>query len=293
MANQNTPNNKKPNGKLIAIICAAVFAVGGITTGVVLFLNGKKAPEPEESSIVETAAPTEAPTEPETEPETEAPTEKPELTERAKELLAQNPDTVGWITVEGTKVDNPVVQCGDNEYYLDHSFEREPFRAGTVFMDYRDVFGAEEDKQSENIILYGHNMANNTMFGSLRRYRQDPSYYKEAPFVTLESNYRVYDYVIFGLVITEGSAEASWRYWDMENLSMRSQFDAYVATVRKKNMADIPVDVTFGDKLLTLSTCYSDKDDSRFLVIARRFRPGETKESFTKLLNEDTASKAE
>lgn len=287
-------NNQKPGkGKLIAIICAAVLAVGGITAGVVLVLNGKKEPEPEVSSVAETQAPTEAPTEAETEPETEAMTEKPELTERAKELLKQNPDTVGWITVDKTKVDNPVVQCGDNEYYLDHSFEREPFRAGTVFMDYRDVFGADEDKQSENIILYGHNMANNTMFGSLRRYRQDLNYYKEAPFVTLESNYRVYDYVIFGLVITEGSAEATWRYWDMENLSMRSQFDAYVATVQKKNMAKIPVDVTYGDKLLTLSTCYSDKDDSRFLIVCRRLRPGETKESFTKVLNEDTGSKAE
>ena len=295
MANQNSnPNEKKPvNGKLIAIICAAVLAVGGITTGVVLFLNGKKAPEPEESSIVETEAPTEAPTEAETEPETEAPTEKPELTERAKELLKQNPDTVGWIIVDKTKVDNPVVQCGDNEYYLDHSFEREPFRAGTVFMDYRDVFGADEDKQSENIILYGHNMANNTMFGSLRRYRQDLNYYKEAPFVTLESNYRVYDYVIFGLVITEGSAQATWRYWDMENLSMRPQFNAYVETVQKKNMAKIPVDVKYGDKLLTLSTCYSDKDDSRFLIVARRFRPGETKENFLAALAKENETKAE
>ncbi|MBR3629146.1 MAG: class B sortase [Oscillospiraceae bacterium] len=296
MSNQNSnPNNtKKPlNGKLIAIICAAVLAAGGITTGVVLSLNGKKQPEPEESSVIVTEAPTEAVTDAETEPVTEAATEKPELTERARELLKQNPETVGWITVDKTKVDNPVVQCGDNEYYLDHSFEREPFRAGTVFMDYRDVFGADEDKQSENIILYGHNMANNTMFGSLRRYRQDLNYYKEAPFITLESNYRVYDYVIFGLVITEGSASATWRYWDMENLSMRPQFNAYVETVHQKNMVKIPVDVRYGDRLLTLSTCYSDKDDSRFLIVARRFRTGETKEDFLALLAEENETKAE
>ena len=279
--------NQKPNGKLIAIICGAVLLAGGITTGIVMLVKSHQKPV-EESSIVETLPPTEAPTEAETEPVTEATTEKPGLSDRAKELLAQNPDTVGWISIEGTKVDNPIVQCGDNEYYLDHSFEREYFRAGTVFMDYRDVFGVDDEEQSENIILYGHNMANNTMFGSLRRYRQDPSYYKKAPFITLESNYRTYDYVIFGLVITEGSAKATWRYWDMENLSMRSRFNAYVETVRQKNLTEIPVDVQMGDKLLTLSTCYSDKDDSRFLVIARRFRPGETKESFSALTAEET-----
>jgi sortase B len=107
----------------------------------------------------------------ETEITTEATTAAPELTERAKKLLDQNPDTVGYIYIDGTEVDNPVVQTTDNEYYLDHGFDGEEFRAGTVFMDYRDVYGAETDTWSENIVLYGHNMADNTMFGSLRRYR--------------------------------------------------------------------------------------------------------------------------
>lgn len=282
----NRPNGRQlSNGKLAAIIAGGVVLLGIILTVILVLLNGQKQEAPEESSsepessAAETQAPTDA--------ATEAPTAPPELTEKARELLAQNPDTVGWITIENTSVDNPIVQCGDNEYYLDHSFEGEHFRAGTVFMDYRDVFGADEDAQSENIILYGHNMANNTMFGSLRRYRQDTSYYKRAPFITLESNYRTYEYVIFGLVITDGSPEATWRYWDMENLSMRPRFNAFVETVKKKNMTDIPVDVQWGDKLLTLSTCYSDKDDSRFLVVARRLRPDETRESFSALTAEE------
>ena len=117
-----------------------------------------------------------------------AATAAPELTERAKKLLAQNPDTVGYITIDGTQVDNPVVQTADNEYYLDHGFDGQEFRAGTVFMDCTDSFGAYPDQWSENIVLYGHNMADNTMFGSLRQYRQNPSYYKEAPFITFSSN---------------------------------------------------------------------------------------------------------
>ena len=82
-------------------------------------------------------------------------TAAPELTERAKKLLAQNPDTVGYITIDGTQVDNPVVQTADNEYYLDHGFDGQEFRAGTVFMDCTDSFGAYPDQWSENIVQHG------------------------------------------------------------------------------------------------------------------------------------------
>ncbi len=269
--------------KKIVIAVSAVMVSVAAGALLVYTITNKKSPE--QPVFVEATEPVES-TEllTDTEVITETTTEVPDLTDRAKELLAENPDTVGWITIENTNVDNPIVQSTDNAYYLDHDFYGEPFRAGTVFMDYRDVFGYDETEQSDNIILYGHNMANNTMFGSLRRYRQDYSYYKKAPFITLESNYTSYEYVIFGLAITEGSAGASWRYWDMEELSMKPNFDAYVETVRKKSLTEIPVDVKYGDKLLTLSTCYSDKDDSRFLVVARRLRPDETREDFSDLM---------
>lgn len=205
---------------------------------------------------------------------TEAATEALELTDRAKKLLEQNPDTVGYITIDGSQVDNPVVQTVDDEYYLTHGFDGEEFRAGTVFMDCTDVFEGNTN-WSENIILYGHNMADNTMFGSLRRYRQDPSYYKESPFITFSSNYEDYTYVMFGLIITSGNADADFLYWNMEELDDKASFDSYVNSVESKNMIDNPLDVQFGDDILTLSTCYSDEDNSRFLIVARRLREGE------------------
>ncbi len=223
-------------------------------------------------------------TTPETEVTTEVPTAAPELTERAKKLLAQNPDTVGYIQIDGTNVDNPVVQTIDDEYYLDHGFDGQEFRAGTVFMDCTDVFGADPKTWSENIILYGHNMADNTMFGSLRRYRQDPSYYKEAPFITFSSNYADYTYVMFGLVITGGDADSDFLYWQMEELDDKAAFDSYVASVEAKNMIENPLDVAYGDAILTLSTCYSDEDNSRFIIVARRLREGEDKETLLKTI---------
>lgn len=229
-----------------------------------------------------------------TEDATEEPA--PDLTARAKKLLAQNPDTVGWLKIDGTEVDNPIVQKlneaedAKNTYYLDKDFDGQPFRAGTIFMDYRNVFGYKEKEFSENFVIYGHNMADNTMFGSLRRYRQDLEFYKESPFVELSSNYKDYTYVIFGLVITSGDANdngdvysdaMTWKgfpYWNMEELDDKVHFDYYVNTIDSMNMIDNVVDVKYGDQLLTLSTCYSDEDNSRFIIVARQLRDGETKE---------------
>ncbi|MBQ8688299.1 MAG: class B sortase [Ruminococcus sp.] len=239
------------------------------------------------------------------EPTTEAPTEPP-LLERAEKLLAENPDTIGYISVPNTDVDNPVVQTTDNDYYLHIGFDGQDYRAGTVFMDFRDVFSWKEEEHSENIVLYGHNMADNTMFGSLRRYRQDLEFYKESPFVKFSSNYKDYTYVIFGLVITAGDAAPpsddlyadpmTWDgfpYWNMEELNDEKHFNYYVDTVESMNMIENHVDVEFGDDLLTLSTCYSDEDNSRFLIVARRLREGETEDSLKKIINGEAAEATE
>ncbi len=269
-------------------ICSAIGAAVCVVIGLGVLVHSCTSPLSEETLQTETipVASIESSTEAESSAETMTETSPPELTVRAKELLAQNPDTIGWITIENTDVDNPIVQCSDNSYYLDHDFQGEPFRAGTVFLDHKAVFGYDEEEQSANLVVYGHNMANNTMFGSLRRYRQDLSYYQSAPIIHLESNYTSYDYVIFGLVITDGGAEATWKYWNMEDLSNRPKFNAYVRTVQEKNMIQTPIDVQYGDKLLTLSTCYSDQKDSRFLVIARRLRPDENVDEIKSALEE-------
>ena len=286
MAN-NTKKNKNNKGMLIGIAAGSLAVVGGLCGFLIYLQQPKKAaPEP----VVETIETTERPTEKVAEFDPSKVKAGPVNGMRGMErtlIEHYNADTVGWIYIPDTDVDNPFVQSDDNAFYLDHGFDHEEFRAGTVFMDFRDNFGFDESTQSENIILYGHNMANNTMFGSLRRYRQDLDFYKESPFIEIDSNYQHYTYVMFALPITDGSADATWRYWDMEELDTKEEFDEYVETARQKSLTDIPVDVKFGDKLLTLSTCYSDEDDSRFLVIARRVRPDETAESFQKLFAQE------
>ena len=77
-------------------------------------------------------------------------------------------------------------------------------------------------------------------------------------------------------------------YWNMEDLDDEKHFNYYVDTVKKMNMVDNKIDVEFGDDILTLSTCYSDEDNSRFLIVARRLRDDETEESVKKLINSKT-----
>jgi hypothetical protein len=213
------------------------------------------------------------------------------MTEKAKMLLKQNKDIVGWIKIDQTKVDYPIVKDpgeipegvayygGEeyevNSYYLEHGVDRQLHREGAMFMDFRDNFGSVEDEQSENIVIYGHNMANNTMLGSIRRYRQDYEFFKAAPFIELSSNYRDYDYVICCCAITSGHTYTDFGYWDMEELDDEETFNKYINLARGRQLFDTGVDVKYGDKLLTLSTCYADEDNSRFIIIARRLRDGE------------------
>ena len=278
----------------IIIACAAILAAAGLTV-YIFSLQKKEAPPVPEPVVTETT--TETTTEPETtEPTTAEPTTEPEenisheYSDKALAMHEYNKDVIGWIKIDETAVDYPFTLdpgyiepdsgygpqgYGANEYYLDHGLYGDYVREGTLFMDYRDIFGKDESLQSENLVIYGHNMANNTMFGSIRRYRQDYSFYEVSPFVKLASLYRDYDYVIFGFLITSGNWYGDFTYWNMEELDSRKEFDSYIENVRSRQMIDTGVDVKYGDKLLTLSTCYANEDNSRFIIVARRLRRGE------------------
>ena len=211
---------------------------------------------------------------------------------KAEAWMKNNKDYIGWVKINNTMVDYPVMldpgeihadnaYYGGEEYvpdsfYLDHYWDKTQYRDGIPYMDCVDIFEGNEIDQSENLVIYGHNMASGNMFGTLARYRQNPDYFYESPFVQMSSRYREYNYVIFACLVTPGSYNATdFTYWNMEELDTKEQFDNYVNNCRGHQIMDTGVDVQFGDKLLTLSTCYADYDNSRFIVVARRLRDGE------------------
>jgi len=212
----------------------------------------------------------------------------------ARVLHAVNEDVVGYIKISNTNIDYPVTQYkgedleeNGNAYYLDTDLYGNYLESGTIFMDYRDNFGNDESKQSQNLVLYGHNMLNGSKFATLHYYRQDETFFEENPIIEFSSNYKNYKYAIVAYFVTSGDyGETNYgeefAYWDMEDLSDEKDFDNYMRIVKDRSMISPDIDVAYGDQLLTLSTCFMDEDNSRFLVIARRLRDNETVDKLDK-----------
>lgn len=215
------------------------------------------------------------------------------ITPKARAMNKVNADYIAWMKIDGTPVDYPILldpgeiqpndayhgaeNAGEIYYYLYRNLNKDYEFAGTIFMDYRNVLNSFYDEQSENLILHGHDMLNETMFGSFRRYRNEPGFYDKASYIELESKYGKQDYVIFAYLPTKGVYEdGSFNYWDMCELDTKEQFDKYVKTCKAGAYLDTGIDVQFGDKLITMSTCFNNQDEMRFIVVARSLREGES-----------------
>lgn len=162
------------------------------------------------------------------------------------ELLSKNPDTVGWIKVEGTKVNYPVVQYTDNDYYLKHDFRRNNNIGGWIFADYRVNF----KDFGKNTIIYGHNMNNKTMFGSI------PSMLNNDYLKNSDNNY---------IKISTPDSNTVWKVFSIYTIApevyyLKTNFKSepysnFLNTIKNRSIYNFNVDVNDSDKILTLSTC--------------------------------------
>jgi len=205
------------------------------------------------------------------------------LLDGAKKLLDMNPDVVGYITIPNTPISNPVMQSGDNEKYLDININGESSRAGELFLDYRNNFDRVVDSKlsvenSDNLVIYGHNMGNDTMFGSLKYYQRNYNYYNEHPVIYLNSNYECYTYKIFSYFILDAldDSETAYDCWNKLDFDSEEDFYNFVNEAKKRSLGLNDVDVKYGDKILTLSTCNTILGDrGRLIVMGRLLRDGE------------------
>lgn len=210
-----------------------------------------------------------------------------ELLPGAQMLLDINDEVVGYLTiptVDGEPIVSlPVVQAEDNKKYLNLSFKGEESRAGALFMDRRNFFDYVLDhklahKNSDNIVIHGHNMADESMFGTFKYYQRNPDYYGLHPIVQLNSNYDTYTYKIFAffLIDAEDDTDTSFECWDYIDFEDEEEFYEFVNEAKKRTIRTNDVDVKYGDELLTLSTCNTLLDDrGRLILMARKVRDGE------------------
>ena len=200
-------------------------------------------------------------------------------------------DTAGHIKIPGTMVNDTVVQCGDNEFYLDHNASGSKYYGGALFMDFRCVVNDYDFNQADNLVIYGHNQKDGTMFGTLQYYKVKKSdtsrfeFYKEHPTFEFSNLYENYTYKIIAMFVSEAD-ETQARdgdIFDAHNFvyfgsSEKRTFEKFEKYIYERTAVLTGVDFNENDKYMTLSTCSNEFEPSRFIVIGRRVRDGESPE---------------
>lgn len=173
-------------------------------------------------------------------------------------LFAQNGECIGWLSIPGTRVDYPVMHTpGVPQKYLRKDFYGEYSYSGVPFLDSRCSL------KSGNLIIYGHNMKNGTMFGSLRNYT-DEEYLKGHPVIEFETQSGCVEYAIFA-VVPVNKQDEWYRFIDAAD---EAGYEKQIQQIRGRSLHDTDILPEYGQQLLTLSTCYHSSDGGRLLVIA-------------------------
>ena len=179
------------------------------------------------------------------------------------ELYAQNSDFMGWLRIDGTGIDYPVMQSKDDpDFYLKHNFSKEYSRFGIPYM--QENCGLSSD----NIIIYGHNIKSKSMFNELTEYK-DKDFYTAHKYITFDTLDEQRIYEVIAIFKTVAYSDSGFQYYDFVNANTEEEFNDYVAKSRALSFFDTGVTAEYGDKLLTLSTCEYSQKNGRFAVVAK------------------------
>lgn len=229
-------------------------------------LKEKTVEAPAQSSIQADSEPQKnaAPTLPgRTAPESE---EKPVILTKYAGLYEENTDLVGWLSIEGMKIDYPVMRGEDDQYYLHHDFYGEDSKYGCLYVKRQADLNA-----GTNVIVYGHNMKDGSMFGDLDLYLKE-DFYKEHPRVSFDTLYeeRTYDIIAVFRSQVYNVDEDVFKYYQFYEADMQEEFDDFYDNIKALSLYDTGVEAAFGDTFVTLSTCAYHVPDGRLVVVARR-----------------------
>lgn len=234
------------------------------------------------------------------------------INEEYAALYEANDDFVGWITIDGTNINYPVLQSGDystfekcatydlygcsfcdqiekdpelaKQFYLHHDFNRNALFDGNIFADFDGKF--TPDSMPNNTILYGHNMLYKYQFSALTNYSNNIDFLKQSPVIEFNTLYQKNKYKIFAVFITNVSEELGevFDYYNYVSYKNSSEFYNYVLECMDRSIYETGVDIEYGDELLTLSTCDAStgfQEDMRLIVVARKVRENESPEMDT------------
>ena len=192
-------------------------------------------------------------------------TEEESILPEYGELFLQNPDMVGWIKIEGTNINYPVMQTpNEPNFYLKHNFEKEYSDLGTPYVQEDCDIAA-----SDNLVIYGHHIKGQKMFGALEEYKSQ-SFYEEHKTIQFDTLTQHNEYEVIAVFKTVAYSAEGYRYYDFVNAENEDEFNAYVEKCKELALYDTGVTAEYGDRLITLSTCEYSAQNGRLVVVAKK-----------------------
>ena len=180
-------------------------------------------------------------------------------------LHEENPDCIGWITIEGTRIDYPVMyRPGDKNYYLHRDFNGEYSANGCLYLAEECVPG-----DSDNLIIYGHHMNSGKMFADLEKYK-DEDFYKEHPMIQFRTIWENEEYEVLAAFTTPVYTGNDFNYYNFIKTQKGEDYEYFIREIKRKGIYETKITACYGEKLLTLSTCEYSQKNGRMVVVAKK-----------------------
>jgi len=196
--------------------------------------------------------------------------ETPEILDEYKTLYNKNKSLIGWLKIDDTNIDFPVMQSPNEEYYLDHNFEQEYDKNGTLFINAE----ASIWPRSQNIIIYGHNMKSGKMFGNLSKYKEK-EYYETHNLIQFDTLYEKNTYQVMYVFLSQvyNEDDITFKYYQFLDANSEEEFNSYMTDMKEMSLYETGVEAKYGESLITLSTCDHDTAEAeRFVVVAKKIK---------------------
>ena len=255
---KETKNNKKI--KKIAIIILSVVLICSVVSIIAIkyieYIHNKI--QIEVSKVLETIEI----------PQEEITEQKTERMLQVSELKKENAEIVGWLEIEGTNINYPVLQGINNDYYLTHNYKHEKVSGGSLFLDTSYDFSIP----SSNLLIYGHRNKKGLLFEDLIKYKQEEFYKQHTTirFTTEEADDTYEIIAVFNSRVYYQNEKNVFRYYFFVNAENKEEYEAFVTNSKKVSLYETGVTAEYGEQLLTLSTCDYSQKNGRFVVVAKK-----------------------
>ena len=194
----------------------------------------------------------------------------PELTvyDKYAAVYEQNSDFIGWISIEDTKINYPVMQTpGNKDFYLKHAFDKSYSEYGVPYMQENCKLGL-----SDNCVIYGHHMQDGSMFADLCKFESE-DFYKEHPTIHFDTLAGYGEYEIVCVFKTAAYAADGFKYYHFVDAADAAEFNSFLSSCQSLALYDTGVSAEYGDKLITLSTCEYSRSNGRMVIVAKLVQP--------------------